>query len=173
MTQATIQWGALRIVPCFAYGCALHLLWRERPAASQGSALLGAAFSAAGVLMIAAAGAPDALIVTGLGFVIFFLARLAQAGSNLLGQGPLVYLGEISYSVYMICVPWKIVFVNVVAKLLQLKDEQLPLGVWLVFLISVIPLAAASYHLIEKPARQRMKLFAEHRRARRLSVATA
>ena len=113
------------------------------------------------------------MIVTALGFVIFFLARLAQAGSNLLGQAPLVYLGEISYSVYMICVPWKIVFVNITAKLLQLKDEHLPLGMWLVFLVSVIPLAAASYHLIEKPARNAMKSFADGRRARRLSVATA
>jgi peptidoglycan/LPS O-acetylase OafA/YrhL len=70
-------------------------------------------------------------------------------------------------------VPWKIVFVNITAKLLQLKNEQLPLGLWLVFLISVIPLAAASYHLIEKPAREAMKSFAAARRARRLSVATA
>jgi len=173
LTEATIAWGALRIVPCFAYGCALHLMWRERPTTNRSSALLGAAFSGAGVVIAAACGAPDALIVAGLGFVIFFLARLAQAGSNLLGAPPLVYLGEISYSVYMICVPWKIVFVNGATKLLELKDEHLPLGVWLVFLFSVIPLAAASYHLIEKPARERMKLFAETRRARRLSVARA
>ncbi len=26
---ATFQWGALRIVPSFAYGCALYLLWRS------------------------------------------------------------------------------------------------------------------------------------------------
>ena len=29
LTEATIRWGALRIVPCFAYGCALHALWRS------------------------------------------------------------------------------------------------------------------------------------------------
>ena len=28
LTHATIAWGALRIVPCFALGCALYLAWR-------------------------------------------------------------------------------------------------------------------------------------------------
>jgi peptidoglycan/LPS O-acetylase OafA/YrhL len=173
LTEATISWGALRIVPCFALGCAFHALWRARPARSQAWAIAGAAFSGAVTAVMAARGAPDALIVVGLGFVIWFLARLAQTGSNLFGQAPLVYLGEISYSVYMVCVPWKIVFVNISARLLQLSDDRLPLSVWLVFLLTVIPLAAVSYHLIEKPARNKLKLVAESRRARRLSVAAA
>ena len=29
LTQATTAWGALRIVPCFALGCALYLAWRS------------------------------------------------------------------------------------------------------------------------------------------------
>ncbi len=173
LTLATIRWGALRIVPCFAYGCALHALWRARPAENQTQALLGAAFSGAGVLVAAAAGASDAAIVIGLGGVIFFLARLAQTGSDLLSARPLVYLGEISYSVYMICIPWKIVFPNLVIRVAQLNSKELPLGLWLVFLISVVPLAAISYHLIEKPARERMKLIAESWVTRRPSAARA
>lgn len=173
LTQATIQWGALRIVPCFALGCALHALWRARPSQNRLAALTGAAFSGAAVLVMAAFAAPDALIVIGLGALIFFLARMAQAGSEVLGQRPLVYLGEISYSVYMICVPWKIVFVNGASKILQLNDEHLPLWLWLVFLAGVVPLAAASYHLIEKPARERMKLWADAWGARRPSAAQA
>jgi peptidoglycan/LPS O-acetylase OafA/YrhL len=113
------------------------------------------------------------VIVTALGFVILFLAGLAQTRSNLLGQAPLVYLGEISYSVYMVCVPWKIVFVNLTAKLLQIQDEKLPLNLWLVFLVGVIPLAAASYHFIEKPARDWMKLVAARKQPQRPGVARA
>jgi peptidoglycan/LPS O-acetylase OafA/YrhL len=173
LTQATINWGALRIVPCFAFGCALHLFWRERPAQNRTAAVAGAALSTVFVALAASFEAPDALIVTGLGFVILFLARCAQAGSNLMGSAPLVYLGEISYSVYMVCVPWKIVFVNLAAKVLQTPDEHLPLWVWLVFLGGVVPLAAVSYHLIEKPARRWMKLLAEARGAQRPTVATA
>ncbi len=173
LTQATIQWGALRIVPCFAYGCALHALWRARPGRNRSMAMAGAVVSTAVVIIAAAMAAPDALIVTGLGGIIFFLARMAQTGSEVLGHSSLVYLGEISYSVYMICVPWKIVFVNAASKLLQLNDEHLPLWLWLVFLGSVVPLAAASYHLIEKPARNRMKLWADSWDSRRPSAARA
>ena len=173
LTQATIQWGALRIVPCFAYGCALHALWRARPSQNRGGALAGAGFSALAAVGLAALAAPDAAIVIALGALIFFLARMAQAGTETFGNMPLVYLGEISYSVYMVCVPWKIVFVNGASKVFQLSDERLPLGLWLVFLLGVIPLAAASYHLIEKPARTQMKLWADSWRARRPSTAGA
>ncbi len=173
LTKATIEWGALRIVPCFAYGCALHSLWRARPAENRSLALAGAAVSTLAVVIFAAMGAPDALIVTTLGGVIFFLAQLSQTRSAILAQAPLVYLGEISYSVYMICVPWKIVFVNAAARIWQLNNEVLPLGLWLVFFASVVPLAALSYHLVEKPARNAMKLMAESRATRRPSAAQA
>jgi peptidoglycan/LPS O-acetylase OafA/YrhL len=173
LTKATIAWGALRIVPCFALGCALHSLWRARPAQNRQVAFAGALISGAAVLAFAALGAPDALIVTVLGGVIFFLAQLGQTGSAILTQSPLVYLGEISYSVYMICVPWKIVFVNAATRILQLNNNQLPLGLWLVFLVGVIPLAALSYHLIEKPAREGMKLMAQAHATRRPSAARA
>src|SRR5262249_48750034 len=116
-------------------------------------------------------GAPDALIVPALGLVILALGRLAQTGSKLLGNPALVYLGEISYSVYMVAIPWQLVFVNAAAKLLQLNDKHLPLGVWLVYLLSVVPLSAASYHLIEHPARERMKLMAKAWRMRRPKAA--
>lgn len=173
LTKATIAWGALRIVPCFAYGCALHALWRARPAQNRAAAIAGAVISAVAVIILAANSAPDAAIVTMLGAVILFLARMAQAGSETFGNKALVYLGEISYSVYMICVPWKIVFVNAADKVFQLNDKHLPIWLWLVFLASVVPLAALSYHLIEKPARTRMKLWADSWEARRPSAASA
>ena len=173
LTLATIRWGALRIVPCFALGCALHSLWRARPGQSAPLALAGAAISGAGALGLAALGAADTLIVLSLGGLIFFLARAAQAGSNVLSAAPLIYLGEISYSIYMICVPWKIVFVNGAASLLKLEGDQLPWGVWLVGVAAVVPLAALSYHLIEKPARTRMKLWAGLWKGRAPKVAGA
>jgi len=173
LTEATIRWGMLRIVPCFAYGCALHSLWRERPGDSPRMALVGALFSGAAVLTLASSGAPDALIVTGLGGLIFFLARLAQTGSELFSARPFVYLGEISYSVYMVCIPWKIVFVNGVNRIFQLNDSHLPIGLWLVLLIGVVPLAALSYHLIEKPSRAWMKLAADSAATRRPAAAEA
>ena len=173
LTRATIAWGALRIVPCFALGCALHAFWSARPAKDARFALAGVLISGAAVVILSAIGGSDALIVTALGGLILFLARLAQTGSTILTQAPLVYLGEISYSIYMICIPWKIVFVNVATRVFQLSNDQLPLIVWLVFLGSTISLAALSYQLVEKPSRIAMKLIAESRATRRSSLLPA
>jgi peptidoglycan/LPS O-acetylase OafA/YrhL len=172
LTQATIAWGALRIVPCFALGCAMHALWRSGAVRSVRAAALGAAFSGASMLIAAATGVPDVLCVIGFGGLILSLAGLAQNGSAFASHPALVYLGEISYSTYMICVPWKIIFVNAAAKALNLPSEKLPLGLWIIFIAAVVPLSAASYHLIEKPARARMKLWSDSWRARRVAAAT-
>lgn len=173
LTTATISWGALRIVPCFALGCALHAFWRTRPATNRRRAVAESAAAFALVLIFSALQAPDLLIVIAAGGLILALARLAQTGSGILGAAPLVYLGEISYSVYMICIPWKIVFANAALRLFQVNGDHLPLGLWLAMLAGVVPLAAISYHLVERPARAGLKLAAEQAVRSRPSAANA
>jgi hypothetical protein len=164
LTEATIRWGALRIVPCFFYGCALYTLWKSQDVTLRGAGI-GAAFSALLLLLTVQLQAPDALIVTILGGFILSLARLAKAGSTFATQGMFVYLGEISYSTYMICIPWKILAINGAAKLLNIEGDKLPLAVWALIVAALIPLSAASYHLVEKPARDLMKSVAKRRRS--------
>jgi peptidoglycan/LPS O-acetylase OafA/YrhL len=171
LTLATIRWGALRIVPCFLLGCALHALWRSGATKTWNCTLLAAA-CVAGVVAATSLGAPDLLTVLLLGGVILSLAGTAEHGSKLLTSRPLSYLGEISYSIYMVCVPWELVFVNGAAKVFGLPDEKLPLPLWIAFVFGVFPLAAVSYHLIEKPARQGMKHLVTLVRQRRLVTAT-
>jgi peptidoglycan/LPS O-acetylase OafA/YrhL len=171
LTRATIHWGALRIVPCFAYGAAINLLWRKSAVERRRPAVLGALFSSAAVLVSAQLGAPDAVIVALCGGLIFSLAALAKAGENSGGGRLFVYLGEISYSIYMICIPWKLLFVNSVAPVFHLDKSHLPLYVWLLLYVAVIPLSALSYHLIEHPARRWMRRRGSHPREALVSVA--
>ena len=173
LTKATIAWGALRIVPCFALGCAMHGLWRSGAVKSVRMAAIGAFITGAFILAAAASALPDMLVVAGFGGLILSLAGLSRNGSTFGTQAVFVYLGEISYSTYMICVPWKIIFVNAAARVLNLADEKLPWPLWLVFIGALVPLSAASYHLIEKPARARMKLMADSWRSRRVAAAGA
>ena len=100
------------------------------------------------------------------------LAQLAKSGSAFASHPALVYLGEISYSVYMICIPWQILFVNTVAHYLTLNDKHLPLYIWVVLVAGVVPLSALTYHVIEKPARAWMKLIADKRRAHAFATAS-
>ena len=162
LTKATIAWGALRIVPCFALGCAAYLVWRSGAITARNVALgLSAVFTAA-ILILAVADAPDAVLVMLFGGLMVALAALTSTGSKV-GSGPVgVYLGEISYAMYMVCIPWKLLFVNAAAKLLGI-DEHLPLWLWLVFIASVVPLAALAHHLVERPARAALKSLAERR----------
>lgn len=155
LTQATIAWGALRIVPCFLLGCALYLLFRRSPLKTP---WLGA-FAA--VLLIAISATltlPDAVTVTLFGLLILSLASLANDKAGWLASKPAVYLGEISYSVYMVVVPWKLLAVNVAARLTDAgPDKTLPLLVWLVVLAGLPVVAAISYHLVEYPARRALR----------------
>lgn len=173
LTQATIHWGALRIVPCFALGCALHNFWRARPATSAGKAIANLSVAVPMMLAAAALGAPDALIVLALGMVILFLADAGATGARTIDNSASIYLGEVSYSVYMLCVPWKIVFFNAAARLTGAADEKLPVYIWALGFVGLVALAAASYHLIEKPARLKMKQWELNWQAKRLSAARA
>ena len=152
LTQATIRWGALRIVPCFALGCAVNQLWRAGAAKGR-IAGWGAAFSGSAVLACGLGGAPDAVIVSLFGGLILCLAGLNRSGKRSLAGNIFVYLGEISYAIYMVCVPWKLLFVNAASALGGFDKAHLPLEIWLLFIAGVIPLAAAAHQLIEKPAR--------------------
>jgi peptidoglycan/LPS O-acetylase OafA/YrhL len=172
LTEATIRWGFLRIVPCFAYGCALHALWRSGAVTGRFSGL-GACLAGAAVLLAVQLGAPDQVIVMTLGALIVALAGLAATGSSFATQAPLVYLGEISYSTYMICIPWKILGVNAALKVLKIDGDQLPLYAWLLVVAALVPLSALSYHIIEKPAREHMKAWAKSRKQRRPATAEA
>ncbi len=172
LTRATISWGALRIVPCFALGCALYLAWRNSAADSR-KALAGAAFSGFAALLSSQFGAPDMITVSAFGGLIISLAQVSKAGGRLGSHPFFVYLGEISYAVYMVCIPWEVLFVNLAVKTQHLQGKQLPLPLWLFFTVSLIPVAAIAHHLIEKPARDRIKLWRGAPRLHKLETADA
>lgn len=98
---------------------ALHRRGRRRPAG-------GALFFGARAPIAAQLNAPDTVIVAGFGALIVSLAQVSRSGNRPGSHPVLVYLGELSYSIYMICVPWQLLFVNLSVKVLHLTCKQLP-----------------------------------------------
>ena len=105
----------------------------------------------------AAWGAPDWLTVCVFGALILCLASLSSTGSKLLSAPLWVYLGEVSFAIYMVCIPWLLVFGRGAKKLLNLSGDTLPPGVWAVLFVGVVPAAILVHHLVERPARDAMR----------------
>jgi peptidoglycan/LPS O-acetylase OafA/YrhL len=130
LTRATIAWGALRLFPCFAPGCAAYLVWRRggEPGVTdrRDREALGAIFFGAAIVVAAQFGAPDALIMARFAGLILSLAKLAMAGSAFRSSRAFVYLGVITCSFYIICIPWQLVFVILATKMMHLSDKKPP-----------------------------------------------
>lgn len=163
LTEATFRWGALRIVPCFALGCALYLVHRRAPIPYAGPVAL---ISGLALLTSASLGLWDPVTVLLAGGLILGLGSLDNARAGLLGSRVSVYLGEISYSIYMVCAPVLLVMTNVAARLTGAADKQFHIIVWL-GIVAAIPVAAmATYHLVERPCRKALRGLADRRRVR-------
>lgn len=157
LAQATILWGALRIVPCFAYGCAIYLLWSSGALKTRAVAKAAAVAAIAGVAVSALLGGPDPVTVALFGVLILGLAAMAQTGSRVLTAPVWVYLGEVSFSIYMVVVPWELLFSRGAAKVLRLQGETMPPVVWLAMVVGIVPAAMVLHHLVERPAREAMR----------------
>ena len=148
-------------MPCFALGCALYLVYRKAPLKAPWTA---SAASFALMILSAALGLWDGITVLFAGALILSLASLPNERAGVLASRPAVYLGEISYSVYMVCVPWKLLSINLAAKLTDAPDKQLHIFVWLAILALLPVVAAVSYHLVERPARKALRGMADRRK---------
>ena len=159
LTSATFRWGALRIVPCFAYGVAIHLMWRAATIRTRPQAKAWSAAFAVMIVALAQFGAPDAASVAVFGGLILALASLTSTGSKLLSGRVGVYLGEVSYAVYMVCFPWLLVFGKAMEKLGHGTAWSLP--IWLAMFAGVVPAAMVAHHLVERPARTFLRGWAD------------
>ena len=158
LTEATFRWGALRIVPCFLVGCALYLVHRRGGLRFAGPlALLGAV----GVIGSTSMSLWDPVAVLFAGLLILGLGGVSNERAGPLGSRAGVYLGEISYSIYMVCAPVLLVMTNAAAMLADSPDKRFHIIVWLV-VVAAIPVAAMlTYHLVERPARKALRGLAE------------
>ena len=157
LTHASVQWGALRVVPSFALGCALWLVWNANLVASRNAALWLAGLSAAAIPATIALGLPDYVSVLACAGLVLGLGAAARHGSRVLSHPVLVYLGEASFAVYMVSIPWQLVFSTGLQKMHLADASHMPLGLWLLMCSGAVPAGMLFHHLVERPARDWMR----------------
>jgi peptidoglycan/LPS O-acetylase OafA/YrhL len=158
LTNMTWQGGALRIVPSFLVGIALWRLGDAHVSVRGPWAIAGVAGSAFWIVVAAQAGLSDAIIWPALAALVFFTAETAKSTKTAMFATPAwVYLGEVSFALYMVHLPVDIAFYQIVERVLPGAQG----GMLVVLMIAAIgaSLAAAmiAHAFVEKPAREWMR----------------
>ncbi|WP_168077125.1 acyltransferase [Caulobacter sp. SSI4214] len=152
-TDMSAQIGALRIIPAFLMGAALHRLGSSL-SLPAGTAGFGALAATAWVAIAASLRLSDLYIWPALAMLIFCLAETSKAAKPGAMSAPaLVYLGEVSYSLYMVHLPVDIVYFHALERLApSLSGAGIALA-WAGAFVACQLAAMVAYHLVERPAR--------------------
>jgi peptidoglycan/LPS O-acetylase OafA/YrhL len=164
------RFGLLRAATEFSMGtivCALWQRWCPRPGAS---ALLAGALIGGALLLAFAAEAPETLVVPlFLAGLLLAVALTADRPGNPLAARPVHYLGEISYSTYLVHFLLYILF-----KILFVDDPaNVPPVLIGFFLLLTFLASAALYHGIERPAQRALNRLFDRRLERRPVLSAA
>lgn len=157
LTDMTWQGGILRIVPSFICGVALWFLGR-RITAGPKTALVGLVTSVMWLVVTSELKLSPAAVWPALAALVFFTAETAKhAPVPVFGSRSWVYLGEISFAVYIIHLPVDIALYQVVERVLGKPEGVLAIGIGALAVLATIGAAAVAHALIEKPARDWMR----------------
>lgn len=156
LTHQTIQRGIVRIIPCFVFGGAINLLWR-RITVTRLVAWALIAESLIAMVGLALRSAPDFAFGLAFGCLIFGLGQLSKLESRAFTGGLGVYLGEVSYAIYMVCIPWKLAFEPLLLRIIHPTGGHLTFPAWFVLTLGVLIPAIIAHHVVEAPARRWMR----------------
>ncbi len=157
ITNFTFDFSPFRIGPEFVLGSALYLWSMRLKSVSIKTAWRGIVLATAGAALLISCEALDFFIVICFAVIIFFAAALSRApdGGGWLARPFSVWLGEISYAVYMAHFPVMAIILG--EAMLQLGLERyakIYSGYCLSSALLIFIFAALLHHTIERPARQ-------------------
>ncbi|WP_297514466.1 acyltransferase [uncultured Caulobacter sp.] len=152
-TDMSAQIGALRIIPAFLMGAALHRLGSSVTVPSR-AAVLGALAATAWVATAASLRLNDLYIWPALALLIFCLAETSKtSGGGVMAAPILVHLGEVSYGVYMVHLPVDIVYFHGLGRIAPNLSGVPAALAWGGAFVACLLAAMMVYHGVERPAR--------------------
>ena len=110
------------------------------------------------IVIAASLGFSDAAIWPAFGLLIFSLAEASKTSARgIMSAAWLVYLGEVSYSVYMTHLPVDIAYFRALDRLAPDISGAAAWVAWVGVFVATLLAAMATYHLVERPARNWMR----------------
>ena len=150
------NYAMLRIAPEFCLGCALYGLGRGF-ALNARTTTVGTAVVATAIVVGAHLSAPDVVLVLCGATLVFLLAEASRNGSlRWLASPQLVYLGEISYSTYMIHGVVQVAYFAAAAWLGGWQFEAMPPLLVLPAVLLVHLGSVAGYAWVERSGRRQL-----------------
>jgi peptidoglycan/LPS O-acetylase OafA/YrhL len=163
LPSATDNFGILRIVPEFLMGFMLYLIGQKRQITSAVLRNGGLGLTIF-MFILATHWQWDERFIALLSLpLIYLLAEVSRAGpGNAPAFDPLEYLGRVSYSIYLLHVPFFMAVYNLMEDVLGWADGPLSTLTLLALLVVFMPICMLSYHLIENPARDFVRKWGNH-----------
>lgn len=153
LTSMTWDGGALRIIPSFLAGAVLWTIGRDIKL-NEKTTYIGLAIALIWFIISTAFLKIPYLVWPSLVGIVFFLAETSKyEGNGILGSMLWVYLGEISFAMYMFHLPIDITFYKLIDRIMPNMSLGLSIVIMILAFISVTIFAAISHELIEKKAR--------------------
>jgi peptidoglycan/LPS O-acetylase OafA/YrhL len=106
----------------------------------------------------ASTGVPDFALIALLALTVFGAATSRGLLAQILGSAPLIWLGEVSYSLYMVHFPVLLIFRRVCERMNLIGEGAVAQMLAFIIAITLVVLAAALlFYLVERPARRRLR----------------
>lgn len=158
--DVTYDYGFVRCFFGFLFGMLLYELyrvgWGKRHLNKNTIWLL----TMAGIAMAMAASMPDFIPVIIFAAIILVSVYAEGIGKNILNLKPLTYLGNISYSLYLMHLPIMFFLFNYLKRFTQIKlDDPVWTTAWIytsIYLGIVISVSTLTYHFVEVPMRKKI-----------------
>lgn len=156
LPMATEQFGVIRIIPEFLIGVGLYQFGARHSV--PGPIAMTALIVTLGIYLSAAHFRLDDRIIALLGApIIYLLAELDRLAPQPGTHGPFHFLGEISYAVYMIHVPFFMFAFNLLQDVLGLVDTTISTGALILLLALMLAVSGAAYKWFERPVRESIR----------------
>lgn len=170
LTNMTWEGGVVRIIPSFLGGILLWFLGRKNivPTKWARSGVLACLVL---LLTVGSVGIFPWAVWPLLMGLVFFLAETAKNPSTeMIGSKTWVYLGEISFAMYMVHLPVDIIYYRVMEKLVNLEGFGLTLLVLAGAILLTIAVAALAHAIVEKPVREYLRKIANFPKAKKNEI---